>query len=98
MRRGWVSSSDESPQTDPDLWDRARTGRQCVRSSEVRFGLSITVERIVDEMSIPRLEVVRQELAREFGCDAEELALTRKPAKACTMSFRASHSDPVMRC
>src|ERR1700682_3912889 len=30
----------------------------------------------VDELLLPEAEVIRPELAREFGCDPEELALT----------------------
>ena len=35
----------------------------------------------VDELLIPETEVVRTELAREFGCDPEELALTRNTSE-----------------
>jgi selenocysteine lyase/cysteine desulfurase len=35
----------------------------------------------VDEILIPETEVIRTELAREFGCDPEELALTRNTSE-----------------
>lgn len=35
----------------------------------------------VDQLLIPQVETVRQELAREFGCDAEELAITRNTSE-----------------
>jgi len=35
----------------------------------------------VDDMLLPETEVVRVELAREFGCDPEELALTRNTSE-----------------
>lgn len=35
----------------------------------------------VDELLMPETEVIRTELAREFGCDPEELALTRNTSE-----------------
>jgi isopenicillin-N epimerase len=35
----------------------------------------------VDELLIPQIEIVRQELAREFGCSPEELAITRNTSE-----------------
>lgn len=36
----------------------------------------------VDELLIPEVELVRQRLAAEFGCDPEELALTRNTSES----------------
>ncbi len=38
---------------------------------------NLSPSHYVDELLLPETEVIRAELAREFGCDAEELALTR---------------------
>ena len=35
----------------------------------------------VDDLLMPQMEVVRQDLASEFGCDAEELAITRNTSE-----------------
>ncbi|MBY0502562.1 MAG: aminotransferase class V-fold PLP-dependent enzyme [Bryobacteraceae bacterium] len=42
---------------------------------------NLSPSHYVDELLLPETEIVRQELAREFGCDAEEMAITRNTSE-----------------
>lgn len=48
---------------------------------DLRFSNELPVEHMWQVLE-PRIESVRRELAREFGCDAEELAITRNASEA----------------
>ena len=48
---------------------------------DLRFSNELPVEHMWRVLE-PRIESVRTELAREFGCDAEELAITRNASEA----------------
>ena len=53
----------------------------------------------VDELLVPEVELVRQRLAAEFGCDPEELALTRNTSESLlTVQFGMplSRGDEVL--
>jgi len=43
---------------------------------DLRFSNELPVEHMWSVLE-PRIESVRRELARDFGCDAEEMAITR---------------------
>jgi isopenicillin-N epimerase len=42
---------------------------------------NLSPSHYVDELLLPETEVIREELAREFGCSPEELALTRNTSE-----------------
>jgi selenocysteine lyase/cysteine desulfurase len=48
---------------------------------DLRFSNEIPVEHMWRVLE-PRIESVRMDLAREFGCDAEEMAITRNASEA----------------
>lgn len=48
---------------------------------DLRFSNELPVEHMWSVLE-PRIESVRRELAREFGCDAEEMAVTRNASEA----------------
>src|SRR5690606_29126052 len=48
---------------------------------DIRFSNELPVEHMWRVLE-PRVESVRRELAREFGCDPEELAVTRNASEA----------------
>ncbi len=53
----------------------------------------------VDEMLIPRVEVVRRRLAATFGCDPEELAITRNTSEAMEivqLGLRLERGDEIL--
>lgn len=54
---------------------------------DLRFSNELPVIHMWQTLE-PRIEVVRRELAREFGCDTEEMAITRNASEALeTMIF-----------
>ena len=48
---------------------------------DLKFSNELPVEHMWQVLE-PRIESVRRELAREFGCDAEEMAITRNASEA----------------
>jgi selenocysteine lyase/cysteine desulfurase len=48
---------------------------------DLKFSNELPVEHMWGVLE-PRIEAVRRELAREFGCDAEEMAITRNASEA----------------
>ena len=48
---------------------------------DLRFSNEVPVEHMWGVLE-PRIESVRRELAKEFGCDAEEMAITRNASEA----------------
>jgi isopenicillin-N epimerase len=48
---------------------------------DLRFSNELPVEHMWNVLE-PRIESVRRELAREFGCDTEEMAITRNASEA----------------
>ena len=48
---------------------------------DLRFSNEIPVQHMWRELE-PRIESVRRELARDFGCDAEEMAITRNASES----------------
>ena len=48
---------------------------------DLRFSNELPVQHMWRELE-PRIESVRRELAREFGCDAEEMAIVRNASEA----------------
>jgi isopenicillin-N epimerase len=57
----------------------ARAMDEMVR--ELRYSNEAPVQYMWRELE-PRVEIVRRELAREFGCDTEEIAVTRSASEA----------------
>ena len=45
----------------------------------------------------PQIEGVRRELAAEFGCDPEEMAITRNASESLEICIWASTSSPATR-
>src|SRR5690349_20437963 len=48
---------------------------------DLRFSNEVPVEHMWGVLE-PRIESVRRELAKEFGCDAEEMAITRNASES----------------
>lgn len=65
---------------------------------DLRYGNELPVIHMWRDLE-PRIEVVRRELAREFGCDTEEIAITRNASESletCIFGIDLAPGDEVL--
>jgi selenocysteine lyase/cysteine desulfurase len=64
---------------------------------DLRFSNELPVQHMWAVLE-PRIESVRRDLARDFGCDPEEMAITRNASEANEIVILGFNLKPGTRC